>query len=453
MNDDLNNSAEIFSSKRRYMLYSLPRFGTSIVLGIESWALFTLYTVAYSVNSFLVGFALSMGYLSIAASQFLLGWVSDAKYTKLGRRKPWIIAFSPLLGISFIFVLMPALILPDTTNKTIMFYWLLVWEVLFRISYGLTTPYQSWAAEQFNVNERPLVSQFQNTFNFIGNGVMALFTLLVLTGVFEKIQNNPQIIPPEFFAPVLGFAIFTIALFYLIVIIMPKEPNYKIESNLKENLQTILKNKNYVLTTLMRGITGIALSIITAVMLTYTVSVLNLGGIDYILIAAMLLISIFIFLYIWRKLIQRRGKKQTLLYIFLLGIFFLPVSLLGLIPTISPLFLGLLFITGIAAILGGWYLFPYIIDADMAEDDQKSTGELKAGIYTGFPSILLNLFQALGIFLLGAITSLPEVSVRGQSFSIGLVLWGPLCSLILLISYIYTKKFLTLDFKWEIKYE
>ena len=436
-------------SNRRFILYAMPRFGTSIVLGIEGWALFTLYTIAYGVDPFLVGFALAMGYLSIAASQFLLGWISDAKYTRWGRRKPWIILFSPLLGISIVFVLMPALILPDISNKNTLFLWLLVWEVIFRISYGVTTPYQSWTAEQFQVKDRPVVSQFQNLFNFIGNGVMALFTLLVLTGVFKKIQNNPNIIPPEFFIPVLVFAIIVVSLFYIVVLFFPTEPEYKIESNLIQNLRTIIKNKNYVLTTLMRGITGIALAIVTTVMLTYTIVVLKLSGTDYIIIAGSLLICIFIFLYIWRKLIQKKGKKQTLLYVFILGIFFLPITLLGLIPMDSYLIIGIIFIVGIAAILGGWFLFPYILDADMAEDDEKSTGELKAGIYNGFPSILLNIFQAIGVLILGIVISLPDIVVGSSSFSIGFILWGPICSIILICSYIYTKKLLTLDFKWE----
>ncbi len=117
----------------------------------------------------------------------------------------------------------------------------------------------------------------------------------------------------------------------------------------------------------------------------------------------------------------------------------------------SYLILGIIFILGIAALLGGWYLFPYIIYADLAEDDEKSTGELKAGIYTGFPSIVLNIFQAGGIFLLGAILTLPSITTGSLTYSIGLILWGPICSLILICSWLYTKKFVTLDFEWEKK--
>ncbi|MHA1255048.1 MAG: MFS transporter [Promethearchaeota archaeon] len=445
-NDQLSKS-----SKRKSILYAMPRCGSSIVLGIEGFALFTLYTLAYGVSPFLVGFALSMGYLSIAASQFFLGWISDAKYTRLGRRKPWIILIAPLLGISFILLLLPALFLPDLNDKNALFLWLLIWEIVFRVSYGMTTPYQSWAAEQFEVSDRPMVSQFQNTFNWIGNGIMLIFTLVILTGVFEKIQKNPNVIPPEFLIPTILFGIIVVGLFYLLVFLMPTEPEFKIESSLSVNLKTILKNKNYVLTTLMRGITGIALSMTIAIMITYALVVLKLGTTDFMIIAGILLLCIMFFLYVWRKLIQKKGKKQTLLYIFIFGILFLPISLVGLIPMDSYLILGIIFFSGIAAMLGGWFLFPYILDADMAEDDQKSTGELKAGIYAGFPSILLNIFQALGALLLGIIVSLPNITVGSSSFSIGLILWGPICSIILICSYIFTKKLLTLDFDWEKK--
>ncbi|HUW91048.1 MAG TPA: MFS transporter, partial [Candidatus Nanopelagicaceae bacterium] len=123
----------------RKLNYSAPRISSSIVLGIEGFALFALYYLGYGVPSILVGFAQAMGYLSIAAAQFLLGWVSDAKYTKLGRRKPYILILAPLLGISFIFLLLPGFFLPDLSDKNALFLWLLVWDIIFRISYAVTT--------------------------------------------------------------------------------------------------------------------------------------------------------------------------------------------------------------------------------------------------------------------------------------------------------------------------
>ncbi|MFW9864634.1 MAG: MFS transporter [Candidatus Thorarchaeota archaeon] len=439
----------------RKLLFGLPRLGTSIVLGIEGWALLTLYTSGYGLHPFLAGFSISMGYLTIAASQFLLGWLSDAKYTRWGRRKPYMIIFAPLLGISIIFLLLPGLII-DISNTKVLFLWMLSWEIIFRASYAVTTPYQAWMAEEFPVEERPKVSQFQNTFNYIGNGIMALFSLLLLTGYVNKLKDDISTpLPIEILLPILIFGILTIILFYIIAFKMPTEPRYEIKSKLGENLKTILKNKNFLLITLMVGIAGLGWSMITTAMLKYLVDVLDLHDTDYIIPAVALLLTIFIFLYLWRRSIQKLGKKKTLLYVFLFAIIFMPISLLGLIPLQSYLVIGIIFIVCIGAILGGWFLFPYIVYADVAEDDEKETGELKAGIYTGFPSIILNIFQAGGAFFIGSILSLPSLTrfyaTPQYSFSVGLIIFGPIVSIILLISYFYTKKFITLDFDWEKK--
>lgn len=449
------------TNKLRKLIFSFPRLGTSLVLGIEGFALYTLYVVGYLLDPFLVGFALAMGYLSVALGQFLLGWISDKKYTKLGRRKPYLIAFGPLLGISFIFLLMPALVLPDMNDKFAIFLWLLIWDIVFRFSYAVTTPYQAWMAEEFPVYERPKVSQYQNTFNFIGNGLMALITLIVFTDVFDKVSASPNSIPFEFLLIVVIFGTIAVVLFFLVALILPTEPYYEIKTNLKENLKITVKNRNFMKVVLMQGISGFAWSILSTVMLTYTELVLNLSGTEYLIIAIVLLLSIFIFLFMWRKQIEKIGKKKALLYVFLIGIFFLPITLLGLISQIPHLLLGIVFICGVGVILGGWYLFPYILYADIAEDDEKRTGDLKAGLYTGFPSIVLNIFQAAGIFLLGVLTGdplvfngiiifqMPDVTVGTLTFSLGYIIWGPLCSLILIISYFYTKKYVKLDFKWE----
>ncbi len=447
----MNRSEEVSigrSPTSRFLIYAMPRFATSLLLGIIGFALFFLYTLAYNVNSVLVGSAISMGYLSIAASQFLLGWISDAKYTRWGRRKPYIILLSPMLSLSFIFVLLPTFFL-HSPDETTLFLWLLVWDVIFEASYGVTTPYQAWTAEQFTVEERPKASQYQNIFNFVGNGVMAAFTMIVLTGVKDRIVADPNVIPPEFLFTVVLFAIILVAVFYLNAFLMPTERPFRIESSLIDNLKTILKNKNFISVTVMQGICGLAWIMTTTVMLSYLEVVLDFGTIEYAIAAVCMLIGIMVFLHVWRKLIKKLGKKQSLLYVFLIAAVFLPISLIGMIPMESTFIFGMIFILGIAAILGGWFLFPYIMYADLAEDDEKRTGELKAGIYTGFPSIVLNLFQALGTYILGIAIALPNITVGNLSYSIGYVLWGPICSGILICSWLYTRKFVTLDFEWE----
>lgn len=430
---------------KKAIIFGMPRIGLSMVLGIEGFSVFALYTIGYQLAPFLVGLALSVGYISIALFSFLFGWISDMKYTKWGRRKPYILIFTPVIGLSFIFLMIPSLLLPDLGNKVVLFIWLLIWEILFKASFGITVPYQAWMAEQFDINERPKVSQIQNIFNLLGTLIYWSYTYLVLTQVFDQISANPNILPFSFTIPIYIFSILTIILFCLNAFLMPIEPRVKIKSTLKEILKTSLKNKNFMAVSLTIGLSSVAWVIIITQMLPFFESVLNLDLREYILIFSINFFCVIVFLEIWRRVIQKFGKKQTILYIYILAALILPITLLGLIPLNNFLLIGLIFMIGIGASLGGWYLLPAVIFADLAEYDEKITGELKAGTYTGVPSIFLNIFQAIGVLLLGALNELPKITVGSLSYSMGLIIWSPICSLILLISFFYTRKYLILD--------
>jgi GPH family glycoside/pentoside/hexuronide:cation symporter len=436
------------SKTRKFFIYAMPKFGTSVLMGFADFALFTLYALAYQVSPFLVGIALALGKFTIAASQFFWGWISDAKYTRWGRRKPYSIILSPILALSFILLLMPGLVI-DLNDLNALFVWLLIIYQIFNISYGCTAPYASWMAEQFMVKERPRASQYENTIGFIGTGTMLVFSMVVLTGFITKIQENPEIIPPDYSISVIIFALILVLLFYLACFLMPTEPHFKIESTMFQNLKVLLKNKNFINVTVMIGIASLGMTQVGSLILQFLVVVLHFDPITNSIASVILVIGILIFLYMWRKLVLKIGKKPSILYIFLSLILFLPFTLLGMIPMESFFIYGMLFTLGIAACTGGWFLIPPVVIADITEDDEKTTGELKAGMYSGFPSIFLNIFQALGLFIMGIILELPDITVGTSTFSLGYVVWGPIVSLILIVAYVYTRKFIQLDFEWE----
>jgi Na+/melibiose symporter-like transporter len=213
----------------------------------------------------------------------------------------------------------------------------------------------------------------------------------------------------------------------------------------------------------MQGLASLGWIIITTIMLKYVTNVLGLVGTINILVSACLLVGILLALYIWRKIIQKYGKKKSILAVFLFAAAVVATSVLGLVemPSTVRLIFGFAFMLGIAGSLGGWFLFPAIYYADLAQDDQVSTGELKAGIFAGFPSIILNLFQALGTFLLGQLyLILPDVTVGSYvfpdlgtalTFNMAEVIWGPIVTVIMIGTFFYTKYLIKLDFEWEKK--
>ena len=436
------------ASTKKMMLFAFPRIGSSILLGLIGFALFTLYTTGFGLNETQVTNRITIGYIAIAISQPFFGWISDVTYIKkLGSRKPYVFLLAPILVLSFICLLMPQLFL-DNPSDTALLSWLLIWNTLFEISYAVTTPYQAWMAEQFNVHDRPKCSQIQNIFNFIGQIIQTLFAMLILTNFEDNVTEYRNTIPPAYRWGVILFGIFFLLSIYFSAFFMPTEPKKAEKPNLLENFKIALTNKRYQLVVFMQGFASIGWAIAGTVILKYLAEVLFLSTTQKIIVSGVLVLGIIFFLEFWKRNIARMGKTKSIKMVFLFGIFIMPLSLIGLIPVNNGLWFGLILVGGYAFVIGGWYLFPYIMYADLAEDDERQTNVQKAGLYVGYPSIILNLFQAFGTFLLGQLYKFGEIDVGVHTIKIGNLIWGPVVSIILLGVYFYTNKYVLIDFDW-----
>ena len=226
---------------------------------------------------------------------------------------------------------------------------------------------------------------------------------------------------------------------------MPTEPYFEIKSNLGKILKTSLKNKDFMIISFMLGISSIAWSIIATQLLPYFDQVLQFTPFEYFISLLIVFAVIVLFLDIWKRIIKKYGKKRAIIDVFYLAIIVLPFTLINLFPFYSYFAINTIILIGIGASLAGWFLIPAVIYADLAQGDQEKTGELKAGTYTGLPLIFLNLFQALGVFILGIINEFPYINVGSKFYSIGLLLWGPICSVILSVSLIFIWKYVQIS--------
>lgn len=113
----------------------------------------------------------------------IIGALSDRTKSRLGRRKPWIIAGTPLLMITSYFVLVPA---PDMTLATAVFLIGLLyvcWTMVF-------IPYQSWGAEiQSGYEERTRAAGFREGGAVLGVLVGIGIPLLLIDPIAEPVRN------------------------------------------------------------------------------------------------------------------------------------------------------------------------------------------------------------------------------------------------------------------------
>jgi len=436
-------------TKSKFMLYGMPRLSTSIVLMIIDFVILNLYIEVYAIPGILGGIATMTGKLSIAASQFLIGWLSDKTKTKYGRRKPYMFLWAPVVMFSFIFALLPTVFMENPGVMSI-FIWILIWDAAFQFSYGaLTTPYQSWVAEQFEVQDRSQASAFQNLFGFLGTGIGVVFTFLVIPPFIDNFIAT-RTIDLSFTLILVLIGALVVVLYYICAFILPVEKIEGAQMHFIEDVKEIIKDTNFMRVCLLQGIAFLAWGMVTPTLFGFVTDVLNFSGTNLYIAAGVLFLSVITFLFTWKKLIDIKGKKTTISIIFLAAVVILPFSLIVLLPGEIPFLIAILYILGVAACLGGWYLFPYIWYADLAEDAERRSGSTgrKAGLYAGFPNILLNIFQAIALLITGPLLADTPL-IEGKTYTWGYALWGVWCSAVLLVGYIYIKKYIQLDFDWE----
>ncbi|MHA1298511.1 MAG: MFS transporter [Candidatus Helarchaeota archaeon] len=392
--------------KKDKIIYGSGRFGSSLLLDLVSFLVFYLYFEIFHLEPILSGIATGLGKFTIAFSGFFFGYISDKTYTKLGRRKPYLIIGAPALAISFILLFIPHVFGLNITkifglsigNETALFVYLIIFICAFNFFYGfLLSPYQAWMRELTQESERIEVSAYQNFFNILAVGVSAIVTLSfpeTLTG--EGLNILPII--------VIIFGLIEICGYVAPLLKLKEDPSVRIERNLINELKLTWENKNFMKWQLAQGFFAIVFTIILNSILGFIQNILLFSSTQYIIGALVLLLSVIILWTIWGYLSKKKSKHYALRSALIVFTIFVPFSLI--IGILKIDFLGYIYIGLVAAGISSWYLFPYVVMADFAEDDELRTGEKhRAGLYWGVKELYLNLFQAPAMILSGLIFS------------------------------------------------
>jgi GPH family glycoside/pentoside/hexuronide:cation symporter len=427
--------------------YGIGRLGSSFLLGFVDYAGFAIYYVIFQLNPALTGLAVAIGYVVIGFTHWLTGFFSDKTKTRLGRRKPYVIVGAPGLAIAAFMIFIPQVFIPASPNpradlpyQTVMFTYYVVFVSLFKFFYAfLLTAFQAWLPEISEPEERSTISAMQNTASQIGTagGVVLGFVsaLLFAGGALTSLGFIALAA-----ACLLEFLLFLPSIAFIrerADIVIPKR-------SLFGETATILRNRNYVGWFMAIGFWSITLSAVTNAMVQLVQYGLRLPTIQLIIAALGLFMSIFVWLYVWGFIGKRLGHKRTLQIGLLLLAAVLPFTVV--LPPSFPLVI--LFALPIGAAIACMYVMRYVGTADIARADELVTGESRAGIYEGFYGVPLNIFQAIGVQLLGVILLFGEVYPPMSYPNYGIFWWGPIFAPYLVISAIILS-WITIDFDFK----
>ncbi len=441
-------------SRGQRIAFGFGKFGTAIFMQIVTLAIVYIYSTAFELDQSLNAIGNAVGKIVIAFSGFIFGYISDIlKNPKLGRRKFFVWTGAPALAVTFVMLFIPHYFIP-LDKDMLVFAWLLIWNSLFNLFYGyLTTPYQAWMPEVTTEQDRVAMSGIQNTANLIAT-VGGLAFAFIFSGMLDTKIKEVGAVNAIFselgliiLIAVIIFAVIEVVAFLPALLKVPEEPVIRKERNVMREFKIVLSNKNYVLWFITQGIYSMGLTIFSA--LTFNlISFLGLTGMtEFAVFAAAMFGTTMASFIFWEKMSKKIGKRHSLFISYGCLIVILPLTLvLGKIPIIPDTVETWVFGIFLGFGLSTTYLLPNAIIGDLADEDERKTNESRAGMYTGFNSIPLNIFQAAAFLLIPFIHTPHSSGIRsGLTISklplylefrsgVGLQWMGPIVAAFFLLS-------------------
>lgn len=330
-----------------------------------------------------IGTIFLLSRLSDAVTDPLIGWASDRTRTRMGRRKPYMLAGLPLFLWSVYMLFVP----PADPTWVYMLVWI---SLLYLAATIMDLPYLAWGAEiSPDYSERSRVAGIREQFHFVGTITTTTLPFLLTTFFAITLLTDFLEVIGQLFVVLLPITVL------LAVVFVRERPPRQIERpkiGIWQRGRIIAENGPF-----------------RRLMVCYTVSVLGAtmtGALSFLFVKHVILAEeqypLYLLVYylasvagvpVWRRISDRIGKHRTYIAAILWYSFWA-----SFIPFIPPgyfeLFLVIMVFKGsaVAALL----FIPYSMAADAVDIDTLQSGEERTGIYFAVWGMLRKGAAALG---------------------------------------------------------
>lgn len=378
--------------------FGIGSLGTATVLNSTSILLLFFMTNLLGIRPSVGGALLFISKVVDVLSNPVIGLLSDRTHTRIGRRRPYLLAGGLLMAVSFALVFT----VPDGLSEPVTAMYLLAMMILLSLGYAtFTVPYLAIAAETTRTyDERTSIMAYRVVFILLGS--------LVGTAVAPAIATPQGVGTRESFT--------AMALALSVVIILASlwcfwgtrratfyDPDGK-SQGLLQQMRIALANAPFVTlaTAKLLQLIGVASVITCALYLTRYV--LNIGGFQVVLFFLTMSISSTVAVPLWWLISRRVGKKPAYIAA-VLGYAMTSLSWLGIGAVAGTP--DLMLVYGRAVLLGlssgGIILLGVSMLPDTIEYDRLSSGIRREGIFSGVWSAIEKGATAVGGLLIGLV--------------------------------------------------
>jgi GPH family glycoside/pentoside/hexuronide:cation symporter len=381
---------------RQKLGFGVFDLGGNLLFSVMGFWCLNYLTDTVALSAAMAGLALMIGKVWDAVTDPVMGYISDRTRTRLGRRRPYLLAGAVPMGLAmWLFFTAPGF----TTSQTAILIWAALALMLFNtFSTVLNIPYSSLTPELTgDYHEQTSLNGFRFGFAVFGTLIGAA-AVQPLVGLFGGARHGYSMT-----GLVLG-ALVTIT--SLRTFLGTKERPRSKEELPKENIfatyRAVFANKPYVILILTYMLHLVALTLLQGIIIYYTKYIYN----DELMATpamAMLLVVAMVFIPVSVAVSKRIGKKLTYQICFIIlaiatcAIFFLG-HMLG-----KPFFYAVMVFAGIG--VGFNYVAPFAMVPDTVAYDAITTGSRKEGAYYGMWTFFSKIGSSLAMLISGLILS------------------------------------------------
>lgn len=360
--------------------------GTATIL---SFYYLIFLTDVIRLNPALAGTVILISKVYDAITDPIEGVISDRTRTKLGRRRPYLLAGIPLVFLSFFALFYPVNFEEETTRFVFVICTYLFFSTVVSI---VMLNYNALQSElSLDYDERTSLSSARILFSALSSIICALIPL-------EIVKAFPDVRQGYIVMGLVFGAFFALPFIFTFLSAQERKEFQKPPEkfNLRDTLIEPFRVRTFVIVLLMFVLASIAVDSVSSIVVYFMKYYLGRGD-EANYVAGTLLVFQVIALGFFTAYSRRTSKRNA--FITGVGIWMASMVISIFVSPDSPFLFVYIFAAFAGIGVGGFYVSIYSIFPDLPDVDELRTGERREGIFGALITLMRKFSGAVGIFI------------------------------------------------------